>query len=44
MKDFLGYVLIIVVGVAFALVLMNRNEEVGKSMAKTTCNNPVVNC
>lgn len=42
MKKILGYVLIIVLGVASIITLMNRSEEIDNSMAKVE--NPVVFC
>ena len=43
MKKFLGYVLIIVLGVASIITRMNRSEQIDKNMAKSN-SNPIILC
>ena len=43
MKKFLGYVLIIVLGVASIITLMNRSEQIDNMSLKIN-NNPIVLC
>ena len=42
MKKILGYLLIVVLGVASIITLMNRSESIDNNMAKTT--NTIVLC